>query len=270
MIIQEINFSQLPFLEESIFDSIYQHKTNGFVIQNFLNPNEVNNATNVFAQASVQVNTPFEGYRALPRPFNFLDLNSPDAYYQECEDFQRITEVNGLFETFQKKMKLLAKQTSVSYATPYQNVSLSKAWASLRELQVNKGKFELHCGRLFKQFNSEFYDHFAGKAEVERQLSFFIMIQKPLTDCDIEIYDAHWNDYEMRNGEHTLISHKGQTVDVRSLPSYKAKMKEGDMLIFDGAHYWHQVSGFGGEKSRYTFGGFITKFKEGNQVMVWA
>lgn len=270
MLIQEIDFNQLPEITKPLFDKIYQREVSGYVIHHFFSGQQVQQAKEIFTQATVAVNQPFEGYYALPRPFNFLELENPAAYHAECNDFQRITEQTGLFSSFQQRLQKLAPETTIHYATPGQNISLSKAWASIRELQVDKGKFELHCGRLFRQFNSEFYDHFAGRAEVERQLSFFVLIQKPLTDCDIEIYDVHWDEFEQRVGEHEVKSHAGEVVDVRTRPSYKVNMGEGDMLLFDGAHYWHQVPGFSGEKSRFTFGGFITKFKDGRQVMVWA
>ncbi len=270
MLIHTINFFDLPVFEKSIFDQIYQRETSGYVVQNFFSQEETAKAKDIFKQATVPINNPFEGYYALPRPFNFLDIENPAAYHAECNDFQRITEQNGLFDAFQIKLKQMAADVEILYATPTQNNSLSKAWASIRELEVNKGRFDLHCGRMFKQYNSEFYDHFAGEAEIERQLSFFVLIQKPETNCDIEIFDAHWSDYEVRESLHTLRSHEGTVVDVRNLASHKVNMQDGDMLIFDGAHFWHQVPGFGGDRSRYTFGGFITKFKTGNRVMVWA
>jgi hypothetical protein len=268
MIYKELNYESDKVNVDSIFRSIHNSAFDVCVIRNFLNRDEVERIVEIYNQ-NVQHNYEvYDGYKALPRPFDHIPRTPAAQYNQEIATYLQAMESSGVKESFITKLKNLSPDYTIHLNT---NDAFAKSgtWSSLRELELGKGYFEVHCGRLFQEWNEDFYDFFSQKADIDNQLAFLVVLQRPETNCDIEIFDLKWTEADVKIDTNTLKLKTGEVLTLDKIPSKKVILNEGDMLIFDEGNYWHLVPPFGGEKPRLSFGAFITKLIDKDEVVLW-
>jgi|GEM_PF-2389896 len=270
MKIVEVNFGEIKDNGLSIFSDIYQRKVSGYVIRNFFGEEELKLLKEVFQAYPGEYFEPYDGFYSLPRPFNFIfntsktDLDSEARYiYKELED-------RGIRSRFNERLSKLSADMDIDYSNPSGISTFSRTWSALRELKPNKGMFEIHCGRLFQGANNVFYNYFRQVADVDVQMTFLMIVQKPETvTSDIDVYEAHWEEVDKKLDSDTLQSNQGVAMPLSEIPCNHVQLEPGDVLIFDEGNYWHAVPEFSGAQSRLSFGGFITKYRYEDKVMVW-
>lgn len=270
MEIQELDILNLNGNEISIFSDILGRKKIGYIIRNFFNQNDVYQVKKSFLDYPKASFKPFESYTALPRPFDQIAKNDKGDYDKEVSYLSAHPALIDIQKTFTDNLKKIAGSIELILSTSEQTFTHSKAWASIRELAVNKGEFELHCGNLFINWNEGFFEQQAKYFKIDTHLAFFIMIQKPDTETDIIIYDAHWDEVKDKIDPNTLKNIHGELLPIDKIPSFEVNLQPGDLIIFDESNYWHMVPPFGGTQPRMTFGGFISKFVHENKLMFWA
>lgn len=256
--------------DKYLINSILEYKSPGYILKKFLKENEITHIhsfLNDFEKHSFQ---PYEGYKSMPRAFNYINDENFSIYDDECNRIQKTNLDSILFKNYMKLFQKFANGIEFQFASDKSPFSRSKTAMSFRFLDPEKGNFLLHCGMFFDEFNKDFYNPIRHKIDLNIQLSFFVMIQKPKTNCDIKVYNASWRDYKNIKNHEYFVDSKGNLNPLSDFGAQEIDMEEGDLLLFDGGNFWHSVPSFTGDVKRITMGGFITKFIGQNLVKIWA
>ncbi len=271
MVIREINFNDKDDLHQvSVLDDIRTRKYGGYVVRNFLDKETLKVLKNIFENYPNEYFEPYDGFESLPRPFNFIFKTNQEDWKRECDYMYRSLKDKGVLDLFSENIRQITGKTRLVYSSPSQTHSFSKSWSSIRRLAPNKGMFGIHCGRLFQEANTTFYNYFRNVADVDMQMVFLIIVDKPdSVESDIDIYDAHWEDYGKKIDEYTLASKDGTQFLLKDIACHRVKLNPGDVLFFDEGNYWHAVPEFSGDRGRISFGGFMTQYKHENTVQIW-
>lgn len=270
MKILEVDFNEIENGELSVFSEISQRNVAGYVIRNFFQQEQLDILKEIFEKYPHRYFQPYDGFLSLPRPFNFLFRTSREEHQTECNYVFNELREKGIQQVFNDNISRLSGNTEIIYSETGQQNSFSKCWGALRKLEAEYGMFEIHCGRLFQEANPVFYNFFRQIADVDIQMTFLLMVQKPeVVHSDIDIYEAHWEEIGFKVNEHTLRYNNGRNVLLKDLPCKKVLLNAGDILIFDEGNYWHAVPEFQGKIPRISFGGFITKYRHQDTVQVW-
>lgn len=268
MLISNIDFNNDK--RSDLLNNILRKTSAGYVFKNFLSQDEISlfrsNGKNIEALSF----EPYEGYKCMPRAFNYINEKNQNEYSSECEVVLTSALKGILLKKFQYLFDSFSIQLSFKMVDKNSPFTLSKTTVSYRFLEPQKGNFLLHCGLLFDEYNKSFYDPIRNEIDQTLQLSFFVMIQKPDSDCDIKVFDAKWDDYKNIEEHKYFIDINGRKTSIYDFEYQDVNMSEGDLLVFDGGNYWHLVPAFNGVKSRITMGGFISKFLNSNQLSIWA
>jgi len=264
----ELDFEETAASGASVLSDVLDGRSIGFVIRGFLLPSHVDSIKSLIAAFPHPLFEPFAGYQALPRPFDQLEQNNIEGYRDEV-NYLNSSEFVQLKASFMDRLHRVVGTTRVTASQPGHDHSVSEAWASARVLQPDLGSFELHCGNLFRNWNQKFFAKQEQAFDISQHLAFFTMIQKPTATCDIEIYRAHWGDFPQKSSTNALITASGQEVGLDYIPCHRVELNPGDLLIFDESNYWHRVTRFTGAE-RITFGGFVSRFKDSDAVLLWA
>lgn len=271
MLIKEIDFQNKEEIKRiSVFQDISQGVCGGYVVRNFFDMDSLAMLKEIFENYPHDYFRPYDGFESLPRPFNFIFRTEKTDWNRECDYMYKSLAQRGIFEKFKSQMRDLVGDTHLIFSSPEQTQSFSNSWSSLRRLAPNKGMFEIHCGRLFQNDNTTFYNYFRNIADVNMQMVFLMIVDKPqVVESDIDIYEAHWEEYGVKIDENTLARNDGTRHVLEDIPVHRVQLRPGDILFFDEGNYWHAVPEFSGDKGRISFGGFATKYKHENTVQFW-
>jgi hypothetical protein len=264
----EVDFEEAAQKNLSVLSDVFMDRAIGIVLRKFLPADQVATVKSLIDGYPHGLFEPFTGYSALPRPFDQIGQHSVEDYRSEV-GYLNSGDFTGLRETFLSQFGRVAGKTQFKTALPGQVHSLSEAWASARILQPGVGSFELHCGNLFPEWNQEFFAKQGVAFDIRQHLAFLMMVQRPAAQYDIEIYRAHWDTFRQKASSDALIDAHGHEVGLDRIVCHRILLNPGDLLIFDESNYWHRVTGFYGPE-RITFGGFISRFKEQDSVLLWA
>jgi hypothetical protein len=127
------------------------------------------------------------------------------------------------------------------------------------------GSIGTHCGNEASTRPS--YTHLNTVVDRHDQISFFITLQAPDAGGELEVYSLQFSHVDKRNFE------RGHTVVDHLLSLYEAKKyrpQAGDLLIFDGGRYFHQVLKVEGPHTRWTIGGFMMFSNDGQTLHYWS
>jgi hypothetical protein len=261
---QDANFHQLNVLKE-----LETKQTDVVILRNFLSTLEIQQLLSVSNSVESYYEV-YDGYNAFPRPFDHIPRNPITDYQEECQRYLKTIEKNRVAEHFQEKLKTISKDFELLFNTREKEINHSGTWSSFRRLALGKGYFEVHCGRLFQDWNKAYFEKFTQKADIDTQFAFLIILQRPITPCDIEIFDLTWDEAAVKIDTNHLQKKNGEILSLDKIRSEKVELFEGDLLLFDEGNYWHLVPPFTGENQRVSFGGFMTKLRNGHQYLVWS
>ena len=127
------------------------------------------------------------------------------------------------------------------------------------------GSIGTHCGNEASTRAS--YKHLNTLVDRNDQISFFVTLQAPEGGGELEVYSLQFQHIDKANFE------RGHTVTDHLIPLYEAKKyrpQAGDLLIFDGGRYFHQVLKVEGPKTRWTMGGFMMFSQDDSTLYYWS
>ena len=254
----------------SIFSKLHNNEIDACIYRNFLDRREIQEILDVYLDLKDETYEVYDGYKAIPRPFDHIPRNPIEDYNKEVRNYLGAMKAKGINSWFHKKLSSLSPDYKVIFNSDKEAITKSATWSSLRHLDLGKGYFEIHCGRLFQDSNEAYYKYFSQKADVDSQLAFLIVLQRPETSCDIEIFDLTWDEVNVKLDKNNLQDKNLNPLPLANIPSERVQLQEGDILIFDEGNYWHLVPPFGGDLPRVSFGGFITRIKDTKEVVVWS
>ena len=253
----------------NVLKELESKQTDVVILRNFLSATEIQELLSVYKPNSNWY-TVYDGYDAFPRPFDHIPRNPLEDYKNECANYIESINENQIASRFQEKLRTISTEYSLDFNDAAHNINDSQTWSSLRQLALGKGYFEIHCGRLFQDWNKNYFDKFARKADIDTQFAFLIVLQRPETNCDIEIFDLTWDEASIKIDTNHLQKKNDEIVHIDQLRSEKVQLWEGDVLIFDEGNYWHLVPPFTGDQVRISFGGFMTKLLDNKNYLVWS
>jgi hypothetical protein len=253
----------------NVLKELESKQTDVVILRDFLSAREIQELLSVNKPNSNWY-TVYDGYDAFPRPFDHIPRNPLEDYEKECKNYITSINENQIASRFQEKLQTISTEYALDFNDASHNINDSQTWSSLRQLALGKGYFEIHCGRLFQDWNKNYFDKFARKAEIDTQFAFLIVLQRPETNCDIEIFDLTWDEASIKIDTNRLQKKNGEIIHIDQLKSEKVQLCEGDVLIFDEGNYWHLVPPFKGDQIRISFGGFMTKLLDNKNYLVWS
>ena len=272
MRIEEFDFKASKQDIAPLISALFKGDTAAFVIRNFLPKEQLNLIRDKNLNYTGQKFEPSLGYTALPRPFG--GILGPDrftsGYEEEIKYFKEDLEFKVLEDSLKASIGVGTNNQAIEFAQESDHISYSNSWFSLRELQPEQGRFDVHCGNFFVDWNERYFQKNNKQLEAYSHKAFLVMIQKPTAAEDLIIYSAHWDKFKTRKDLDTLIDLDNREHSLKHIPCSRITLNEGDVIFFDESNYWHQVPIVNGEISRITFGGFISKFKNQNKYYFWA
>jgi len=259
--------SEIP--DGDLVSAMRRMEFTGLVVKNFLSATDLKEVRENLGQL-VQIENVKE-HLTFPESFS-RDVKLDDYLGSSAAHG---SSVEKLFEpNLLKKMEELIQKISGGKKVQVPDSGKGKYLrGTFRIIHPLKCHIDIHCGNQFFSQFPDVYKNLTATVDVENQLSFFILLQKPDDGGELVVYDALWNDYEQGFVDRqTLLSRKGFEVAVNdpSLLREQVKMGEGDLLVFQGGQFWHKVSEVLGSKHRITFGGFIGFSKNDEAVYYWS
>ena len=253
----------------NVLSELESNEVDVVILRNFLTTTEIQDLISVYKTIKNWY-VFYDGYKACPRPFDHISRNSIDDYKIECINFIEAFGINETSKKFQNKLRSISTDYVLEFNDESNDVNYSHIWSSIKELTSGKGYFEIHCGRLFKDWNKDFFEHFAKKADIDTQFAFLTILQRPENSCDIEIFDLRWDQVSTKIDKYNLQEKNGDVLPIDKIKSEKVQLNVGDVLIFDEGNFWHLVPPFKGDLDRISFGGFITKLLDKKSYLVWS
>lgn len=111
------------------------------------------------------------------------------------------------------------------------------------------------------------YDELRARIDTTALLSFYLTLAPAEEGGELAIHDmgAHELSRLPVRARHSDV---GDALDARE--RVLVKPMAGDMIVFDGGRFFHQVRPVGGTRNRWTMGGFLAMSASGREVLAWA
>lgn len=253
-----LDFQEL--INNGLISSMFQCETMGVLIRNFLSLSEMTEIKTHLSKYlqldEIMTNATF------PESFNREVRDKVDLTYLEGESNPIMTFILNRLLSSLSHMENGKKAKAVSDQLP----------GTFRIISPEHCHIDLHCGNQFLHRFPEFYQELGTGVDVQDQLSFFTLINKPDDGGKLAIYNAKWSDFDdcdLKN--QTLLQRNlSGAVSVDNFEVCMPEINPGDLLIFQGGQYWHKVIEVYGKAQRITFGGFIGKDKLDDAVVIWS
>ncbi len=136
------------------------------------------------------------------------------------------------------------------------------------------GGLDIHVGMNLQGLDAA--AHLRGNIETWMQFSYFLTLQAVQPAGELVVYGLSWPEAVRRQGEPgfpvrtDVPVQQGEAADyIRALPKVIVRPDPGDLLIFNGGNWYHEVSD-PVEGTRYTLGGFMGWRKGRTGLYYWA
>lgn len=275
------NFIELPWEEAQrtphLVKDIQEERLHGFVTRGLFTPKEVDEILSVTKHFNINDIFAVPTGTVFPKPFATLtDAGDMLTYYTEkAEKLRALAKQHPIIHTLLSRMDTFFKAVSGDFETTVPTVLSNHtacAPGNFRFFEPDKGGLFVHCGYLFQK-QSPFYYTVVEPMALERQLSFFLVLQNAEQGGELTIYDMLWKDIkdkdQMEENEYVLTP-AGEKLYLNTLRSFYVKPNPGDVLIFSGGPIWHRVENIKGSIPRITFGGFLNFTPDGKGLRYWA
>lgn len=274
------NFIELPWHEAKnsphLVKDIQEERLHGFVTRGLFSPQEVEEILAVTHQFNPNDIFTVPTGTVFPKPFATLtDAGEMlDDYTDKANKLRAMAGQYPILGTLLSRMDSFFKAVSGDFDTTVPQVvnnNTACAPGNFRFFEPDKGGLFVHCGYLFQK-QSPFYYTVVEPMALERQLSFFLVLQNAEQGGELTIYDMLWKDIKdkdrMEENEYVLTP-SGEQLYLNTLRSFYVKPNPGDVLIFSGGPIWHRVENIKGNIPRITFGGFLNFTPDGKGLRYW-
>ena len=271
----EIDYAEVPRLPHLVKD-IYDEKLHGFVTRNVFSPEEVAQILHAFQSLRHEDIFTVPTGSVFPLPFATLtDAGERlDEYTRRADKLRKMADASPAISTLLTRLDVFFKGVSEDFNTTVPKISKTGkpcAPGNLRFFSPDKGGLFVHCGYIFQQ-QAPFYYTVVEPMALERQLSFFLVLQNSEIGGELTIYDMHWKDIKHKDSieeNNYVLDPGGKRVYLDSLRSFYVKPNPGDILIFSGGPIWHRVENIKGKNPRITFGGFLNFTPDDKGLRYW-
>jgi hypothetical protein len=136
--------------------------------------------------------------------------------------------------------------------------------ATIRVLNAGN-ELKLHCGNQFS-YRLPKMRHLVSIADLQDQLSYFMLLNQPEAGGELILYDLEWGDTD----DGMLAGNRNIHDVIEEYDSMVVPLHAGDMVLFDGGRIWHRVSEVQGMQPRITIGGFVCYAQDHQQIYYWS
>jgi hapalindole-type alkaloid chlorinase len=286
LLFKYVDYADLPTLGSNVLSDIQSRRNiDGIVIRNFLSGEEnetLKSSIKEYVQSRKEMGEITYSY---PPTFGDLEQNFDreevkEAYFLRSGDFIenfvghfKIDFLSRLLYTLQE-----IQQGTTTTLIPAQRYKSHYLPATIRLIPSPRfDEMRTHCGNMFcgKQFFSKYYEDIVPLVEINDQLSYFMLVQKPEKGGKLMVYNVTC--YEAPNTTCQdeiidLLGKDGQFISLHdgSIEEIPIEMNEGDLLVFAGGELWHRVSRVEGSLVRYSLGGFMGFAHDRSKLYVWS
>ena len=250
-------------------EHIREGKLQGLLLKSFVDPSQLKaGVANLESQKHSLARYRFApGFPGWTYGLN-LDLAGPDlnAYTAQVDDtLSGLQDVFGwplfqhVFETLEDLAKPLPLEVPQSAGgKPYLPVTI--------RCLPHDGLLPPHIGN--EQKGRGPYAELNAKIGDESMMSYFLMLQTPESGGELRIHDiqdAQLTPDDFFRGR-LQVDHRLKS-DTRH---FTVTPQAGDLLIFDGGRWVHEVLRVIGPRTRWTLGGFLSFSRDKDRVWIWA
>lgn len=270
--------------KKTAITDLYDNKINGYLIKEFMSHEEVEYALANLNKLNTTANGEFPrgaGY-SNPKTFSMLadeerGINEQllDEYFTEIEQYR--LALNSILP-FGYEERLLNFFSSIESNIDIQIPVINRG-QELKQLTTSTFRFcypagggmTTHVGNMFPTIYPLFYSFLNKLMNVERQISYFVMLSKPEQGGDLVLFDALWGRFvEYDTTTQSMVRNDGKRILQSELDYQPISPEPGDMILFNGGDIWHKVDNLLGAKNRITIGGFLAKTRDNAKVYVWS
>ncbi|HHG86123.1 MAG TPA: hypothetical protein ENJ82_15345 [Bacteroidetes bacterium] len=147
------------------------------------------------------------------------------------------------------------------------------ATATFRSYYGNgKGNISVHCGNLFQTVWKKFYGHLEQQVDIYDQLSYFFLLQEPVSGGELTLYDFEWEDGQKKKSNHEnkeVFMADGKSIALADRETMMIRPRKGDMILFAGGQIWHRIEAVMGNQERVTLAGFLSYSQGKEKIVYW-
>jgi len=195
--------------------------------------------------------------------------SKPDlpAYFADAEKFRRDcrTLFSGVTD-FETRVEEILRTVSggLPIEVPQGPDGQSYSPATIRFMK-NGHELPIHCGKQFLNVLPSI-NHHAMIVDYADQLSYFVMLDPPVSGGELVLYDVPWPE----NYQGVLNGNKADHEVIARSIKIPLALRAGDMIIFNGGRIWHSVARVHGLRPRKTIGGFIAYAVDHRRFYYWS
>jgi hapalindole-type alkaloid chlorinase len=270
--------------KEAAITDLYDNKTNGYLIKGFMSHEEVEYALANLNNLNTTANGEFPrgAGHSNPKTFSMLadeekGINEEllERYFKEIEQYRMALNSILPFGYEERLLKFFSSiESNIEVKVPIikNGQEFKKLTTStIRFCYPDGGGMNTHVGNMFPTIYPLFYSFLNKLMNIERQISYFVMLSKPETGGDLVLFDALWGDFILYDTTtKSIVRSDGERVSLTDLDYQPVSPEPGDMILFNGGDIWHKVDNLLGTKSRITIGGFLAKTRDSTNVYVWS
>ena len=262
--------------------ALYKNETNGYLIKNFLNQDEVDYALERMSILDKDANGPFSenaGY-SNPRSFSMLanqdgvDDAQLDKYFKDVKQYSDKLEHLFPFGFENRLFDFISKfEKNIPVEKPYLSQNEKKEYftsSTVRVCYPDCGGMNTHVGNMFRFIYPKFYSFLDKLMDIEGQISYFVMLSHPDSGGELILFDALWGNFVTMDNKDKIVKANGEKVLLDELDIQPIDPKPGDLILFNGGDIWHRIANLTGTKDRITIGGFFAKNRDNNKIYGWA
>jgi hypothetical protein len=243
--------------------AVHRGELDGFVIRGVLAPDEAAD----FAKRTVESGLLHDNVGGRLLGTSLLGLPDRSTYYPAAATTRRqLDELSG--SRFQSRIEDVLRRLGGGRNVELPREAPDETYlpATVRVLGEHLGGYRAHTGNEFVESYGS-YDHLRSIAHTTDALSYFVLLQKPVSGGELVLYDLAWADTPPQFHDAFMSSIRDAWLE--QYPKAYVDPDPGDMILFNGGRIWHKVADIEGPTSRITVGGFATLSKDDSTVYYW-
>jgi hypothetical protein len=259
---------ELNAFPEGIGD-IYHGKLDGIVIRGFLSNSEIERVKRLADSINEKLHMEVPYGSVIGFPLNAAKEDRSQYFEKAIELKRACLDVFGfdIDQRLTNSFQQLSKSTKVTVPIEEGNAYNS---STFRIMRSGGGGLRAHTGNEFLEIHQDGAMAWLKKhAAVFNSMSYFLLISKPDSQGELTLYDLKWSDSKTKKVKGFKGNDRDDTV-FESMKKQVVEMEEGDLVVFAGGRIWHNVTNIEGQKSRYTFGGFMAFDKDLQELWFWS
>ena len=269
---EKLQFNPKPYMDNVINNKIIVHITKVF------NEAELKQIKKILQSVPEKFkNEPHPGALTIPPACSSggPNQNALDEFFKNSTQYNTfLEESTPVVNRFGSLMQLLNNNSPLQLASNSQH--LPYIHGTFRYIVPDPNGVGLttpHTGLDYVERNIAFsYKPLDQQIDVFKQLSLFVVIEKPETGGDFTVFNLSKTEFPIQDKGGLKHKSNGKIVQFYDPKEgfITLKMEEGDCVLFADFELWHRVEQVLGNKSRISYGCWIGKGKNNKLKYYWS